>query len=174
MSKIEEIFHISTSLEQQMCNSCKKISPEYHELKLQLRFSYFENIDEIKIESLNKIKKNINTINKIEELNNGFDIFIRNKKEINKIPSLFNKNYLIEEKRTKKIVGRNFLESKDIWRHVLLINIINLKRNDDVIIKGNEYIISSINKNDLVLKNKSNGNKKVISYKLIKDYILKK
>jgi NMD protein affecting ribosome stability and mRNA decay len=172
---MKEIIHIETEMEQQMCNSCKKISPDYYELKVQLRYKYFkeEEIEDIKKETIEIIKNNFNNINKIEENDGGFDIYLRNKSSINKVSSLFNKKYLVEEKRSKKIVGRNFLESVDIWRYIILINIINLKKGDKISIKGENYYIKAFNHKDLVLRNLENGTKKVISYNIAKDYLQK-
>lgn len=162
---------ISFEMEQQMCKDCKKTSIDYYELKLQLRFKFFNNINKIKDETINLVNKNLNFINKIDSLDHGFDIYFRNKHMLNKISNLFNDKYLVEEKRTKKIVGRNFLESKDVWRHVILINIINLKINDIIAIKGIEYKIKALNKKDLILIHIINSSKKVVSYDIIKDYL---
>jgi len=170
-NKMIDKFKVEIDMEQDMCFICKKTSPEYYELKLQLRFSFFNNIDDVKLECFNLINKNFDSINKMQELDNGFDFFFRSKGEMNKISTLFNKKYLVEEKRSKKIVGRNFLESKDIYRHIILINIINFKKGDILNIKGEKYTIKAINKNDLVLIHLINGSKKVISYKFIKDYL---
>ncbi len=168
---MKDKFKVKINIKQEMCFSCKKISPEYFQLKLQLRYLYFNDIENIKNETINLIEKNFNTINKLQELDNGFDIFFRNKNEINKLSTLFLKKYLIEEKRSKKIVGRNFLESKDIWRHIILINIINLKKGDLITIKGEKFNIKALNHNNLVLINSFNGSKKVIAYKLAKNYL---
>ena len=168
---IKDGFKVEFEMKQQMCNNCKKSNPEYYELKVQLRYTFFNNIEEIKTKTIKIIAKNFNTINKLEELENGFDVYFRNKHELNKISSLYNKNFLIEEKRTKKIMGRDSLTMKDIWRYVLLINFINLERGDKILLKGEEYNIKAINHHDLVLRNCINGGKNVISYNLAKDYL---
>ncbi len=168
---IVDEFKVEFEMEQRMCFSCKKSNSEYYELKVQLRYKFYDDLEEIKSKTIKVIAKNFNTINKLEELSNGFNIFFRNKYELNKISSLFNKNYLIEEKRTKKIMGRDSLTTKDIWRYVLLINFINLEKGDLIRLKGEEFFIKSINKNDLVLINKENGSKKIVSYGIVKDYL---
>ncbi|MDA3856131.1 MAG: NMD3-related protein [Candidatus Woesearchaeota archaeon] len=158
------------NMEQMMCSSCKKTSTEYYELKLQLRFMYFQDIDEVKEEALVLLNKTFDSINKVEELDGGYDIFFRSHSLINKVSSTFNNKYFIEEKRSKKIVGHNFLESKSVWRHTLLINIINLKTKDRIKIRGEIYWIKAFNKKELVLRNESDGSKYVVSYNMISDY----
>jgi len=168
---MEDKFRIEIDMEQDLCYDCKKTSPEYYELKLQLRCKYFEDLEEIKTFIFNLIDKNFTTINKMHEVENGFDFFFRSKGESSKISTLFHRRYLIEEKRSKKIIGQNFLESKSIFRHNLLINIINLERGDKISIKGTVFSIKAINHNDLILINEINRSKKVISYRFAKDYL---
>lgn len=168
---MKDNIHIEFLMEQKMCTNCKKSSNEYYELKVQIRFFYFENKDEIIDEIRTLLYKNFDTFNKEEETEGGLDFYFRYKGEKNKIPKLFNKRYLIEEKNTKTIVGRNFLESVDIWRYTQLINVINLRPGDKVAIKGEEYYIKALNKKDLVLRGLKSGSKKVVSYHLVKDYL---
>lgn len=172
---MKDLIRIELEMEQKTCGRCKKISSEYHELKLQIRFTFFnkELLEEKREETINLVNNNFIGINKIEELDYGYDIFFASKGIMNKVSTTFKKKYLCEEVRTKKIVGRDSLTMKDIWRHVLLINIINLKKNDNVLIKGKKYYIKALNKNDLVLRGLETGEKKVITYSIAKDYISK-
>ena len=166
-------MRVEFEMEQKMCSNCRKISPEYYELKVQIRSIYYDDLELIKQEIINLIRKHFvgTTINKLTELDNGFDIYFASRGLINKVSSIFQKRYLVEEKRTKKIVGRNFLESKDIWRYVLLLNIINLGKGDQISVKGEEYYIKALNGHDLVLRHCVNGSKKVISYEISKEYL---
>ena len=172
---MKDKIRIELEMEQKVCGMCKKNSPEYYELKFQMRFKFYENedIQKIKYENLEYINKNFKGINKIKEFDYGFDVYFASKEIMNKLSSLFQKKYLCDEVRSKKILGHNTLETKDIWRHVLLINIINLKRNDHISIKGKNYYIKALNKNDLVLRGLEDGEKKVVTYSIIKDYIQK-
>jgi len=161
-------------MNQKMCNNCKKVSEEYYELKLQIRFIYFEDInilDKKKEEIEKLVEKRFNTINKMEEVENGFDFYFREHGEMNKINNLLNKRYFYEEIRTKKIVGHDFLTSKDIWRYTQLIRIINLNVRDEISVKGKDYYIKAFNHNDLVLRSLDNGSKKVVTYSIVKDYL---
>lgn len=168
---MKDKIRVEFEMKQMMCNGCKKSSSEYYELKLQLRFTYFEDVNIIREEIVNLLNKNFNTINKVEELDVGCDIYFASLGEINRISKLFNKKYFTEEKRSRKIVGYNFLESKDIWRHTILINIINLEVGDEVSIKGENYYIKAFNKNELVLRDLIYGAKKVVNYSIVKDYL---
>ena len=168
---MKDNIHIEFEMEQKMCTSCRKSSNEYYELKVQIRFIYFEDNENIINEVKDLFYKNFDTFNKQEENENGLDFYFKYKGEKTKVSRLLNKRYLIEEKSSKTIVGRNFLESIDVWRHTLLVNIINLKVGDKILIKGEEFYIKAFNKKDLVLRAVKNGSKKVISYLLIKEYL---
>lgn len=170
---MKDKIKVKFEMEQQMCSTCKKTSSEYYELKLQIRFTYFKDIEKIKDEIRELIFKHLEGINKEEELDNGFDIYFRSQGMKNKILKVFSRRYFVDETITKKIVGHNFLESKDIWRYTQLINVINLKTQDKVSIKGEDYYIKAFNKKYLVLRHLKNGSKKVISYSISKDYITK-
>ena len=153
-----------------MCSNCKKSSTEYFELKLQLRFKYYKNIDLIKKEVFSRLEKNFDSINRLEELDNGFDIYFRSYGEMNKISRLFNKYYLCDEKRSKKLIGRDNLVSKDKYRYFQSIILINLVKGNKVIIKGEEFVLKAINGKDMVLIKEEDGSKKVISYTIVKNY----
>jgi NMD protein affecting ribosome stability and mRNA decay len=168
---MKDEIRVEFNMEQKMCSDCKKSSSEYYELKLQLRFNYFNNVDNIKKEIFNLIINKFNKINKFEEINNGFDFYFRDHGEMNKIAHLFNKRYFIEEKRSRKIIGHDFLKTKDIWRYTQLISIINLNIEDIISIKGENYYVKAFNKNDLVLRKLDTGAKKVVSYSIVKDYL---
>lgn len=163
-------IRVEFEMEQTMSPNSRRSSEEYYELKLQVRFKYFEDSDLI-IPKVNKLViSKLEGINKIEELNNGFDIYFRSHGLKHQISRLFNKYFLCEEKYSKKIVGKDALATKDIWRHTLLINVLNLNSGDKVQIKGEEYYIRALNKNDLVLRQCENGGKKVVSYNKISEY----
>ncbi len=171
---IRDSMRVEFNMDQHMCKNCKKNSPEYHELQVQIRFKFFEGaeaLENIKVETHKLIYSNFNEINKFVESEWGFDIYFRSKEVLNKVSSVFQRKYLCDEIRTKKIVGRDSLTMKDIWRHVLLVNIVNLHRGDKVNIKGIEYYIKALNKNTLVLRECIKGDKKVLTYSVIKDYI---
>ncbi len=161
-------------MEQKMCSICKKSSSEYYELLLQIRFKYFEDAEEIKKNIIKKLEseKIILEINKFEELKSGFDIYFKSHSMMNSIFSLFQKDYLCDEKRSKKLSGRDKLISKDIYRYTQSLTLINLKKNNIIRVKGIEYKIKSINNNKvLILLNAENGQKSQESYSIIKDYL---
>jgi hypothetical protein len=197
---IKDIIHMQIEMEQQMSSNAKRLGDEYFELKLQLRFRYFDQKDlhessiipkkdkygnvvlddkgkEIMVKQkpiLKKfgdiVEKEFNGINKVEELDNGFDFFFGSLGEMSKISRYFGKYFLVENKHSKKIVGKDFLKFKDIWRHTLLISVLNLNVGDKVRIKGEEYYIKAFNKKEMVLREWNTGAKEVVSYTKVKDY----
>lgn len=164
-------IHIEFEMEQELSPECKKISTEYYELLLQVRFTYYKDYKKIKQEIAKKIYKNFNTINKVTEFDDSIDIYFRDKNEINKITKIFTESYFCDIKRSKKIVGRNFLEFKDIWRHTLSVNIINLKSGNKISVKGKEYTIKGIKGKELSIIEEITGSKKIFNYNIVKDYI---
>lgn len=168
---MKDRFRVEIEMEQKMSATSKKSSSEYYELLLQIRFIYFEDVSEVKADVFNKITKGLNSINKVEEKSNGFDFYLRNHSDMSKIPSLLIKDYLLEEKRSAKLIGRDQLASKDKYRYTQSIIIINLKKGMRILLKGEEFNIKGINGNELVLTQASDGRKKVISYSMAKDYL---
>ena len=197
---IKDSIRIEFEMEQQMSPQAKRLSDEYYELKLQLRFSYFDDnelhndiikekrdkfgnivLDEynnpvtFKQKAILKkfaktIEKEFSGINKVEELQNGYDFFFGSLGEMSKISRYFNKYHLVEVKHSKKIVGRDSLKFKDIWRHTLLVNVLNLQVGDKVRIKGVEYYIKAFNKKELVLREWETGAKEVVTYSKVREY----
>lgn len=157
-------------MEQQMSSATKKAGEEYYELKFQLRLHYFDNIEDEKKKFFDIVINQFEGINRFEEKDNGFDFFFREITQLSKISRYFQKYYYCEEKRSKKIVTRDSLRSKDVWRHTLLITILNFSSGDLVRIKGEEYYIKSFNKKDLVLRHAKTGAKKTFKYSIIKEY----
>ena len=168
-----DLFRIEVDIEQKMCGSCKKSSSEYYELLVQIRFKYFEDILDLKKTIIYIIEKNLTGINKLEEINNGFDIYFRNHNSMNKVFGLFNRHYLCVDKRSKKLVGKDISTNKDLYRYTQSVTLVNLKAKDEIIVKGVNYIIKAMNKNDLVLLEKVTGRKKVLSYSIVGDYVQK-
>ena len=167
---IKDTIHIEIEMEQQMSSRTKKSGEEYYELKFQLRLKYFKDVEKEKKKLFSIVTSQFDGINKFEEVDDGFDFYFRDLTQLNRVSRYFQKYYYCEEKRSKKIVGRNFLESKDIWRHTLLISILNFKVGDHVLIKGEEYYIKAFNKKEMILRHVEDGSKKAVTYSIVKDY----
>lgn len=164
---------------QTMCTSCRKTSPEYYEMKLQIRFRFFEEKDIMKLKEdcMNILTNNFPTINKIDEVDDGFEVFFRDHRQMNKAAQLFGRKWLIVDKRSSKIMGQDKMTQKSLYRHTQQIVLVNIGIKDEVMIKGVEYWIKAINKGgQLVLREIKTGDKKVISYEMVQDYfkLLKK
>ena len=137
---MEDTIHVDLVMEQKMCSSCKKSNSEYYELQLQLRYKYYndEQVMNLKEKTLGMLQGHFETINKVEEIDEGFDIFFRSKGEMNRIYNLFVNKYFVFEKRSAKIMGKDNLKSRNLYRHFQLITLINLGVGDKVSIKGEE------------------------------------
>jgi NMD protein affecting ribosome stability and mRNA decay len=172
---MKEEIRVEIEMEQKMCSFCKKSSSEYYEMLVHLRLKYFRDVDVVKKKMLSKFlndEKIKKYINKIDEVPNGYNIYFSSYGIMNKISDLFIKNYLCDEKRSKKLVGRDNLKSKDKYRHFLSLSLVNIKKGDIIRIKGIEYELKALNNNKImILINSENGSKNQESYGIIKDYL---
>lgn len=164
-------FRIEHNMEQVLCNTCKRINPEYHEMILQLKFEFFENILEMKEKCMDILMKNFTTINKIDETDDGYTVYFRDHGQMNKVATLFGRRWLILDKRSAKIMGQDKMTQKSLFRHTQLLTLVNLGTKDTVQIKGIEYWIKAINKGGtLILRRCDNGAKHQVTYKMIRPY----
>ena len=180
-------IHVEFEMEQEMSREARKKSIDYYELKVQLRFNYFDEegqvnyVSDLGKETANyydyvtyvgqRVMKKFEGINKIEEVDNkGFDFYFRSSGEISRLIKFFEKNYFCETKQSKKVVGRDSLTMRDIVRYTLLVNVLNLGVGDKVAIKGEEYYIKSFNKKEMILRHCKDGSKKIATYAIVKDY----
>ena len=168
---MESLFEVEVPLEQKMCNMCTRDSSEYYEMKLHLRFRFFNNTESIKKEVLELIENSFDTINKIEERDSGFDICFRDHAKMNDILSLFKREYVVYEKRSRKLIGYDKLTSKNIYKYFQSLTLVEVSCGDEVELKGIVYIVKSVNKDGkLVLLSKDGNTKKVVSYSVVEDY----
>jgi len=150
-------------LEQSMCESCKRNSEEYFQLKAQIRFSFYNLIElrEVKKRIFNHFKNNKN-LNKILEIEDKLDIYMRNHSEMEKISSYFRGNFVCSQKKSRKLMGRDNLRSKEIYRYFISIVLYNIKRGTQILFKGEKYIVLNVEKENLVLRDIKLGKKKKI------------
>lgn len=170
---MEERYKVEMGISYRMCEKCKKSFSEYYELKTQIRFREFDNENEIKKQVLKVLEKLHGEINKIDEVDGGFDVFFRKHSAMNSVGKLFG-FCLFEEKRSKKLVGRDFLVSKDKYKYSQSIVLINIKVGDKIVLKGREYEVRSINRGkELVVFDLESFKKERYLYSKIKDYLRK-
>ena len=172
VKSIKDSIRLEIEMEQRMCNDCRKSSTEYYELLSQIRVIYFDDIYEIKKKIFDLFEKNFVSINKVEEISNGFDVYFRNHGEMNKVSKMLLNKFLIDEIRSKKLVGKNNLKSVDVFRYYQSITLVNIEKNDKILLKGEEFFVKAINNNsEFVLLDCVTGAKKMITYSIVKDYI---
>ena len=183
---MRETFHIEIDMPQKMSEVSKKTNDTYFQMKCQLRFLYFDkkikmvknneiflddiNFQNFKAKALDEFNEMRDEINKIEEDKNGFNLYFRSYRAITKIMKLFDK-YFIETIHTKKLFGFDNLKSKKIYRHTYLINILNIKQNQILNIKGEDKLVFRIQKNEIILKDIKSGAKTKTKFKFIKEYL---
>ncbi len=168
---MKHTIRIETELDQKLSPGCKNMDEDYFQLKTQVRCIYFTDYTEIKNEILKTLEVLNKDINKLETCENGFDIYLRSYGLMSKTSNIFKRKFFCEEKKAKKIIGRDFLRSKDRYKYFLSINIINLKRNDTIEVKGRQYNINSIKNQDIFVSDIVSHKKEAFKYKLIKDYL---
>ena len=112
-------------------------------------------------------------INKIESHQDGIDIYLANINDIHKLKRVISEHFFAVYTHSKKIMGRNHLKSKDLYRHSLLVAIYNLSTNDKIKVKGEEYTIKSIQKHQLICIHTKTLHKEVLHFNTIKDYLYK-
>lgn len=113
-------------------------------------------------------------INKLEDMSEGFDIYLANINDIHKLKRIISDHFFVLFTHSKKIMGRNFLKSKDLYRHSLLIAVYNLRAGDDILVKGEEFTIKSIQNQFLTVINPKTNTKKTLHFNTIKEYLHKK
>ena len=168
---MESLFEVEVQVEQRMCSVCTRSSSEYYEMKLYLRFKFFNDVESMKKKVLELIENTFDTINRVEEEGNGFDIYFRDHTQMNSILSLFRREYIVSEKRSRKLIGYDRLTSKNIYKYFQSLTLIRIICGDKVESKGIKYIVKSVNKDGkLVLLSKDRNIKKVVSYSVVEDY----
>jgi NMD protein affecting ribosome stability and mRNA decay len=164
---------IEIEMPQKMSEYAKKTSEEYWNLEVQIRFKHFK--EEVSEEYKNKVLDEMNHlakyINKVKTNKIGFNVYFSNISVVNAISKLYKKKYFVEVKKAKKIMGKNNLTTKDLYRHFLLVNIIGIKRGDTIHIKGVEYFVKNVRKTIIDLRDLK-GNKYQFTYSKICDYLV--
>ncbi|MFP4402276.1 MAG: NMD3-related protein [Candidatus Nanoarchaeia archaeon] len=165
LSEREQEYLLEENKYSQMIFSNKQI--KYEEIKISdYDIAYF------KLKYI--LRKCTLLINKLDETPEGFDIYLANINEIHKLKRIINNNFFASYNHSKKIMGRNKLESRDLFRHSLLIAIYNLNIGDIIQIKGEVYSIKSIQKNEIIVIHTTTRHKETFNFEIIKDYLYKK
>ncbi|MFT4243868.1 MAG: NMD3-related protein [Candidatus Woesearchaeota archaeon] len=164
LNEIEQTYLLYENKATQTIYSNKDI--KYNEILIsEYDLAYFK---------LKYILRNVKLlINKIEDNLDGFDIYLANINDIHKLKRVINEHFFCIFTHSKKIMGRNKLKGKDLYRHSLLAAIYNLKPKDIVQIKGIKYTIKSIQKQYITAINEENKEKQTFHFNIIKDYLFK-
>ena len=168
---MELIIPVEIKMPQKMSDEAKYFDSQHFLLEMQVRFKFFEKIED---SFLDKVLDEINDLSKyvtkIKKNKDGINVLFNSFNIIEQLIKIYKKKYFIDYKKSKKIMGRDKQKSKDLYRHFLVINILNISKNQNIKIKGKEYRIVNIDRNTLFLRDEF-GRKEKFLYSKIKDYI---
>ncbi|MAF51080.1 MAG: hypothetical protein CMH64_03220 [Nanoarchaeota archaeon] len=116
--KMEEHYEVPLKIQFSMCNNCKRSGGKYFEAKLQIRPK-----DEKILEYVKEYcdgRKNL-FISKIEEIKQGYDLYMNSQKETRSLGNLLRKRFNGEVKESKKLFGRK--DGRDVYRATVLFRL---------------------------------------------------
>ncbi len=159
--------------EENTCDEHKEKKEEKSFGRIQVGKRKERTVESIKKDVYENIVSSFKGINKMEELEDGFDFYFANCKTMSSLSSFFSKKYFCEIKRSAKLTGVDQLRSKKTYRYFLSIVLVNLHAGDFVLYKGEKYFVKAVMKGmELVLVDEK-GKKGVYRYSIIKDYLNK-
>ena len=99
-------------------------------------------------------------INKEVIVRDGIDFYVSSKKTMQKVAKKIASSYNCILKHTSTLHTRDKQRSKDVYRDCILIKGHNIKLGDVVVIRGDNYKITTISKNRVTAQNLLSGKKK--------------
>lgn len=163
---------IKVNLEYDLCKNCSNIrGGTYYVSIIQLRVkdeTYF-NLIAVALEEIHNYVEKLfekdprQYITKVEDQKYGVDLYLSTNELMNYIIKYLRTNYHFILKRSKKLVGRDTQKGRNLYRFKSLIKFLPIHKNDAVFIEKKKYIVDSISKSKVVLKDHQGD-------KLIKEY----
>jgi len=164
--KISHKHTLKLNINYDLCKNCTNLrAGMYYISILQLRVTDKSQFGVIK-EALSQIsffvenlfaKKKTQYISKIEDQNLGVDLYLSTNELMNRIISHMRANFTFILNRTKKLVGRDSQKGRGIYRLKALIKFLPFKKNDAIIINKVAYVVESITKNKVVLRDENSS-----------------
>ncbi|MHA1671562.1 MAG: NMD3-related protein [Promethearchaeota archaeon] len=160
----QSILHeedVTVKIDYELCKNCTNMRGGMYFLSiLQIRVSnpiHFNIIDTIIDETYaytEKIfqKDDRQYISKLVEHKNGVDLLLSTNELMNRIISYLKSKYYFEQKRTKKLVGRDTQKGRNLYRLKTLIRLLPFEKNDLIMINNDIYNVESISKNKVILR----------------------
>ncbi|MFX1311308.1 MAG: NMD3-related protein [Promethearchaeota archaeon] len=171
-SEIQHNQIIKLNFNPTLCKNCSNIrGGTYFTSIIQLRVkdeNYMDKIDDILNEVNEFVEKEFNKdprqyISKFVNQKYGLDLYLSTNELMNSITKFLKLRYHFLLKRTKKLIGRDSQKGKNIYRLKHSIKFLPIDINDEILIGNKYYIVESITKNKIILRDKNN-------WKLEKDY----
>jgi len=118
----EEVHNVILQQNKTVCLSCSRRYGNYYESVLQLRGNISEEVlNFIDDQMILAFQKDNKAFYRIENIKNGFDLYIGNKSVAEKIAELLRKRFKAEIKKSFQLATRK--EGKDVYRNVVLVRI---------------------------------------------------
>ncbi len=164
---------IKIILNHELCENCSNLRSGTHFTSImQLRVmdeSQFNLLNDIIQEIQFFTEKEFNKdpkqyISKMEDKKYGVDLLLSTNELMNHLISYLKGQHNFLLKRTKKLVGRDSKQGKNIYRLTSLVKFLPVSKGDRVISEnGEEYLVTDITKKRILLKNTS-GAKLFLDY----------
>ncbi|MEM0077549.1 MAG: NMD3-related protein [Thermoplasmata archaeon] len=172
--KVEK-HQIPFILKKQLCPRCSKYSGDYFESILQVRFDRKMDSDEInEIENFifqsidNEKERNSNLyLLKKEEKDGGMDFYLSSNTSSRVIAKKLAEKYGASLKESPHLAGVK--DGKDFYRITFSIRFPDYKIGDFIKVENSIYMVLSIKKGQIKVKNLKNGNVESITQKYLKD-----
>ena len=164
--KISHQHTLKLNINYDLCKNCTNLrAGMYYISILQLRVTDKSQFGVIK-EALAQIsffvenlfaKNKTQYISKIEDQNLGVDLYLSTNELMNRIISHMRANFNFILNRTKKLVGRDSQKGRNLYRLKALIKFLPFKKNDAIEINNVIYLVETITKNRVVLRDENSS-----------------
>jgi nonsense-mediated mRNA decay protein 3 len=156
----------------ELCKNCSNLKSGIYFLSiLQLRVKD-ENCFDIIADALSAIQNYVDSlfiednrqyISKLEDQNNGVDLYLSTNELMNRIISILKSNYNFVLKRSKKLVGRDSQKGRNIYRLKSLIKFLPFKKSEWILLNEKRYFVENVTKKMVILRDEHD-------LKIVKNY----
>lgn len=158
-----------------ICPHCQKMNSGYFEGNLQIRprdHPYFEDVLEYIGKEVQKVAKDGVKIADIEELKEGVDFFLTNKRYMKILAGKIVDKFGGHMKSTAKLFSEDHQTSKQIFRSTILVRLLEWEPGDIIIIKNKILMISRTKKHSVFGFDLDNNKKTNYNYKQFKPEVV--
>jgi NMD protein affecting ribosome stability and mRNA decay len=168
---------VSVVLKLIKCNLCEKEGTQYFEAVLQIRSPDYDILEK----SIGFLQQRVASlrhkgmfINKVERLDDGYDLYVTNKKVAQALGKELQDNFGGEYKSSPHLFSKNKQTSKNIYRVSILVNLPGFEKNDIILVNDRVYKVeklgSKIKLSDLITNNHLIIDFAKLHYAVLKEY----